>query len=114
MKENSVLITKLIDSYEGLQRIRTADDPIKETEFQLRITKAKLEAMGISTDELKIDEITDIADNKDDTGIPNKVFNGIIKMILRNVENALKSDDLKSELEELADILRVLIDDDNT
>lgn len=113
MEENVILITKLIDSYAGLQRIRSADDPIKETEFQLRITKAKLEAMGISTDELNIDRITDNADNQDDTGIPNKVFNGIIKMILRNVENALKSDDLKSEFEELADILRALIEDDN-
>ena len=49
------LLNALIDSYSDLQRIINADDPKKEAEYQLKLTKAKLESMGIVTTELNPD-----------------------------------------------------------
>lgn len=48
------LMTMLIDSYRDLQRILIADDPKKEAENQMTIVKAKLEALGIVTENLDI------------------------------------------------------------
>jgi len=48
------MLEKLIDKYTDLQRIKKADDPEKEVEYQLRITKAKLESFGIITSELEL------------------------------------------------------------
>lgn len=48
------LIAMLIDSYMNLQRIKTADDKEKEVAYQLKITKAKLEVFGVSTEDLDI------------------------------------------------------------
>lgn len=48
------LPTILIDQYADLQRILTSDDAKKETEYQLKLVKAKLESMGIVTTELDI------------------------------------------------------------
>lgn len=49
------LIATLIDQYTDLQRILKASDPQKEVSNQLRKTKAKLEAMGIVTEDLKME-----------------------------------------------------------
>ena len=46
--------TALIDEYAKLQRIKTALDRDKEIEYQITITKAKLEAFGIVTEDLDI------------------------------------------------------------
>ncbi len=47
-------IAILIDQYTDLQRIKAAADKEKEVEYQIKITKAKLEAMGIVTEDLNI------------------------------------------------------------
>lgn len=48
------MIVKLIDKFTDLQRIKTADDPEKEVDYQIAVTKAKLESCGIVTQELEI------------------------------------------------------------
>ena len=40
-------IAILIDQYTDLQRIKAAENKEKEVEYQIKTTKAKLEAMGI-------------------------------------------------------------------
>ena len=47
--------TMLIDSYANLQRIKSAQDKDKEIEYQIKMTKAKLEALGIVAENLDID-----------------------------------------------------------
>ncbi len=47
--------TLLIDEYTKLQRIKSATDREKEIEYQLKTTKAKLEALGIVTENLDIE-----------------------------------------------------------
>lgn len=47
-------ITFLIGQYTDLQRIKVANDREKEIDYQIRATKAKLEAMGIVTEDLNI------------------------------------------------------------
>ena len=54
MPSEKELIDKLIDKYTDLQRIKTAPDMQKEIEYQLAITKAKLESCGIVTSDLDI------------------------------------------------------------
>ncbi len=49
------LATILMDKYIDLQRIKAANDREKEIQYQLRTTKAKLEALGIVTEELTLD-----------------------------------------------------------
>ncbi len=49
-------IAILIDQFADLQRIKTAGDREKEIDYQIRTTKAKLEAMGVVTEDLKINE----------------------------------------------------------
>lgn len=44
----------LIDTYANLQRIKTADDWKKEIDYQITLVKAKLESMGIVTENLDI------------------------------------------------------------
>lgn len=46
----------LIDSYTSLQRIKSAPDKDKELEYQIKIQKAKLEALGVATTDLNIDD----------------------------------------------------------
>ena len=46
------LVTMLIDMYTNLQRILASDDMRDEAEYQLKMVKAKLEAMGIVTSKL--------------------------------------------------------------
>ena len=47
-------IAILIDQFVDLQRIKAATDKDKEVDYQIRTTKAKLEAMGIVTEDLNI------------------------------------------------------------
>lgn len=44
----------LIDNYTNLQRIKAASDKEKEVEYQLKAVKAKLESMGVVTEELDL------------------------------------------------------------
>lgn len=48
--------TNLMDKFIDLQRIKTARDKDKEINYQLKTTKAKLEALGIVTENLEIEE----------------------------------------------------------
>lgn len=47
--------TILMDKFIDLQRIKAAKDREREIEYQLKTTKAKLEALGIVTTDLNID-----------------------------------------------------------
>ena len=48
--------TNLMDKFIDLQRIKTAENKDKEIDYQLKTTKAKLEALGIVTENLEIKE----------------------------------------------------------
>lgn len=48
------MVKELIDEFINLQRIKNADNPEKEVEYQLKIVKAKLESCGIVTSDLEI------------------------------------------------------------
>ncbi len=48
------MLDKLIDKYADLQRIKNSDDPQKEVDYQLTVTKAKLESFGIITSDLEM------------------------------------------------------------
>ena len=48
------MVKELIDEFTNLQRIKNADDPEKEVDYQLKIVKAKLESCGIVTSDLEI------------------------------------------------------------
>ena len=47
-------IAILIDQYTDLQRIKAASDKEKEIAYQIKAAKAKLEAMGVVTENLDI------------------------------------------------------------
>lgn len=48
--------TSLMDKFIDLQRIKAAVDKEKEIDYQLKTTKAKLEALGIVTENLEIEK----------------------------------------------------------
>ena len=50
------LLAILIDQYANLQRILASDDSTKEIEYQLKLVKTKLKALGIATTELDINK----------------------------------------------------------
>ena len=52
MPSDKELIDKLVDQYTDLQRIIKSDDWKKEANYQLQVTKAKLESLGIHTTDL--------------------------------------------------------------
>lgn len=54
MPNEKELIEKFIDQFTNLQRIMNADDTQKEIAYQLQITKAKLESLGIHTTDLEM------------------------------------------------------------
>lgn len=54
MPTEKEMINNLIDNYTSLQRIKNADNPEKEVDYQLKVTKAKLESFGIITQDLEI------------------------------------------------------------
>ena len=47
-------MTLLIDIYTDLQRIKSAADRDKEIDYQIKAAKAKLEALGVVTEDLDI------------------------------------------------------------
>ncbi len=47
-------MTMLIDNYTNLQRIKSAADKDKEVDYQIKAAKAKLEALGVVTEDLDI------------------------------------------------------------
>lgn len=55
MTENEQAIL-LMDQFSNLQRIKSAKDKDKEIDYQIKVTKAKLEVLGIVTTDLTIDE----------------------------------------------------------
>ncbi|MBR1930561.1 MAG: hypothetical protein IJ833_03665 [Lachnospiraceae bacterium] len=48
------MIEKYIDTYTDLQRIKNSPDKDKEIEYQLAIARAKLQSIGISTEDLEM------------------------------------------------------------
>lgn len=48
------MINGLIDKYTDLQRIKKSSDLEKELDYQIKITKAKLESFGIITSDLEM------------------------------------------------------------
>jgi hypothetical protein len=46
--------TALIDKYTELQRIKVATDKDKEVDYQIRVVCAKLQALGITMEDLKL------------------------------------------------------------
>lgn len=46
--------TMLMDNYINLQRIKSASDKEKEIEYQIKTVKAKLETLGVMTENLDI------------------------------------------------------------
>ena len=53
MPSDKELIQNLIDKFTDLQRIKGAADMQKEVEYQIMITRAKLDAMGVVTENLE-------------------------------------------------------------
>lgn len=47
--------TILMDKFIDLQRIKAAENKEKEIDYQIKTTKAKLEALGMVTENLNID-----------------------------------------------------------
>ena len=54
MPTEKEMINNLIDKFTDLQRISKSSDLEKELNYQLKITKAKLESFGIPTEDLEI------------------------------------------------------------
>lgn len=54
MPTEKEMINNLIDKFTDLQRIKKSPDLEKEVDYQIRITKAKLESFGIITEDLEI------------------------------------------------------------
>ena len=54
MPTEKEMISNLIDKYTDLQRIKKSDNLEKEVDYQLTITKAKLESFGIVTEDLEM------------------------------------------------------------
>ncbi len=54
MPSEKEMINSLIDKYADLQRIKKSDNLEKEVDYQLKVTKAKLESFGIVTENLDI------------------------------------------------------------
>ena len=54
MASDKELLMNLIERYTDLQRIKNAQDPMKEVEYQLKSVKAQLEGFGVVTENLDI------------------------------------------------------------
>ena len=54
MPTEKEMINNLIDKFTDLQRIKNSPNLEKEVDYQLKITKAKLESFGIITEDLEI------------------------------------------------------------
>ena len=56
MASDKELLMNLIERYTDLQRIKNAQDPMKEVEDQLKSVKAQLEGFGVVTENLDINQ----------------------------------------------------------
>ena len=56
MPTEKEMINNLIDKYTDLQRIKNSVDLEKEVDYQIKITKAKLESFGIITENLNFEQ----------------------------------------------------------
>ena len=54
MPTEKEMINNLIDKFTDLQRIKKSSDLEKEVDYQIKVTKAKLESFGIITEDLEI------------------------------------------------------------
>ena len=54
MPTEKEMIDKYIDKFTDLQRIKNSPDKDKEIDYQIAITKAKLQSLGIPTEDLEI------------------------------------------------------------
>ena len=54
MPTEKEMINNLIDKFTDLQRIKKSPDLEKEVDYQIKVTKAKLESFGIITADLEI------------------------------------------------------------
>ena len=54
MPTEKEMINNLIDKFTDLQRIKKSPDLDKEFDYQIKVTKAKLESFGIITEDLEI------------------------------------------------------------
>ena len=54
MPTEKEMINNLIDKFTDLQRIKKSPDLEKEVDYQIKVTKAKLESFGIITEDLEI------------------------------------------------------------
>lgn len=54
MPTEKEMINNLIDKYTDLQRIKRVENLEKEVDYQLKVTKAKLESFGIITSDLEM------------------------------------------------------------
>ena len=48
------MINNLIDKFTDLQRIKNSPNLEKEVDYQIKVTKAKLESFGIVTEDLEM------------------------------------------------------------
>ena len=54
MPTEKEMINNLIDKFTDLQRIKKSPNLEKEVDYQIKVTKAKLESFGIITEDLEI------------------------------------------------------------
>lgn len=54
MPTEKEMINNLIDKFTDLQRIKNSPNLEKEVDYQIKVTKAKLESFGIVTEDLEI------------------------------------------------------------
>ena len=54
MPTEKEMINNLIDKFTDLQRIKKSPDLEKEVDYQIKVTKSKLESLGIITEDLEI------------------------------------------------------------
>lgn len=54
MPTEKEMINNLIDKFTDLQRIKNSPNLEKEVDYQIKVTKAKLESFGIVTEDLEM------------------------------------------------------------
>ena len=83
MASEMELLEKTIDQFTALQRIKNAQDPMKEVEYQLAIVKAKLESFGVVVENLNLEQIALLNVNKNlNNENGETLISGYISLIL--------------------------------
>ena len=54
MPTEKEMINNIIDKFTDIQRIKNSPNLEKEVDYQIKVTKAKLESFGIVTEDLEI------------------------------------------------------------